>query len=182
MDCAAQFHVRLQHVHLSAANSGAHVAKSVIVADCLVVVVRPLLAGLCGIEFHAVGFLFGVAHQCAATRSGDNLVSVETQASVVAEGSAFLAFVFRTESLGGVFYDRNAVFVGYCADFIHLSRHAIEINWDYCFWIMSSLLLAVYNRFFQRVRRHVPCVGLAVDKHRVGALVFYWVGACGECE
>lgn len=58
MDCAAQLNVRLQHVHLSAANSGAHVAQSVIVADCLVVVVRPLFAGLCGIEFHAVGFLF----------------------------------------------------------------------------------------------------------------------------
>ena len=158
--------VLLQIGDLAADDARDDVRHAVVVAGLLVLVPRRGLAGLCGPLARLPGGGPVVSQEHPAGRARDDLVAVEGDGVEFAEGPRLATPVGRAEALGGVLYQRRAVFFADGKNLIESARRAIEVREhnDLRFWME-------FEGLFQRDGIHVPCLALRVDEDRRGLFI-----------
>ena len=136
----------IQDGHLTATDAGTDIRHTVVVANCLVLVVGIRLAGLGGIPKDFV-LQFGiVAHQRTAAGGGNHLVAIEGKHAIASEGAEYLPFIARAEAFCRVFHHGNAVLVGNRHDTVAVVGHTIQCHRDNGFGVFAGRLFAVENR------------------------------------
>ena len=168
--------------HLSAADAGADIGHTVVVADGFVLVVGVGLASLGGVPHDALPLLGVGADEGAAAGGGDHLVAVEAEDAVAAEGAEDLSVEAAAETFGGVLDDGDVIALGYLHDAVYLVGHAIEGDGHDGLGLAAGLGDAVADGLFEQVGVDVPRVGLGVNEDGCGAEVGDGVrgGAEGE--
>ena len=155
----------IHHCHLAATYTCTNIAHAVVEAYLLVLIVRIALAILRGIHHNLAPFFFISCHQGTTARSGNHLVAIERQHSILAKCAQYLTFPTATETLSGIFNHGDVVAVSNLHNLINLVRHTVQCHWHDGFRLLSGLSNAVFNGLFQQFRVHVPGVLLAIDKH-----------------
>ena len=146
------------------------VAHAVVVADLLMLIPGGGLPALGGPLAGLVGILLAVSQEHTTGAAGDDLVAIEGDAVIVAQGPRFdpLAVqpVLGPEGFRRVFHDQGAMLVTDGLDLLRLAGSAIEMSHHHQPGIRIKL-----KSFLQRLRTHVPGVILRVDKHRFSVLI-----------
>ena len=151
--------VLLQIGDLAADDARDDVRHAVVVAGLLVLVPRRGLAGLRGPFPRLLGGGLVVRQQHAARRARDDLVAVEGDGVVFAEGPRLAASVGRAEALGGVLYQDGMVLFADGEDLVEPRRRAVEVReHDHLRLRMEP------ERFLERDGIHVPRLPLRVDE------------------
>ena len=179
-DMLVMLDVIIDHRHLTPSNTGADITHTIVETNVLMLVVWERFAGLSGIEKNTLGSLLVGTYQCTATRSGDHFVAIETHDAETAESTGHLAFVFRAESLGRVFYYGNLITVGNLHDLVDIGWHAIHVDRHNSFGFFTRLLNAVLDGVFKLVGVHVPSGFFRAYQNRGGTQVDGRIA--GGCE
>ena len=146
------------------------VAHAVVVADLLMLIPGSSLPALGGPLADLVGILLAVSQEHTTGAAGDDLVAVEGDAVIVAQGPRFdpLAVqpVLGAEGFCRIFHDQGTMLVTDGLDLLRLAGGAIEM----CHHHQSSVWIKLES-FLQRLRAHVPGVIFRVDEHRFSVLI-----------
>ena len=166
--------VGVQEGNLAPDHPGDQVRHAVIVADFLVLIPGRGFPALGGPFPNLVSVLLAVGQEHAARRSGNNLVAVERNAVVVADGAGFnptsLQLVLCAQGFRRVLYDQGAVGVRDLSDLVHFPGRTVEVcqHDQFHFRIPPE-------SFLQRVRIHVPGIPFRVDEHGFSVLIGHGV-------
>ena len=152
--------------HLAAHHARDHVAHSVVVADFLVLIPRGGLTALSAPLAHLLGVFLAVGEEHAATRTGDNLISVEADGAVVAEVAGLLALVGCAEAFSSVFDEEGVMLFADGADFVNASRGSVEVH-EY----HQAHVRINFEGFLEGDRVHVPGFVFGVDEHGLAILI-----------
>ena len=115
------------------------------------------------------------AQQHTAAGSGNDLVAVERQPAEFTERAALLAVVCRTQRLGSVLDQGNAVLTADGSDLVQLGGVAVQMHCDDRFGRAVQL-----ERAAKRGGIHVPRLTLRVDKYRLCTAICHGIGRRGE--
>ena len=129
------------------------------------------LAGLRSQPHHLLPHLPVWTDKRSSSRRSDHLIAVETQHTIVTEGTQYLPFVARTEALGVILNDGDVVLAGNLHDAVNLIGHAIEGNGDDGFRLTASLGDTVLDGLLKQLGVYVPGVGLRVHKYWRGSQI-----------
>ena len=160
--CDVLFEVR----HLAAYHTSDHVAHAVVVADFLVLVPRGGLTALSAPLAHFLSVFLTVGKEHTAAGTGNNLVSVEADGTVVAKVAGLQALVACTEAFGGVFDNKGVMLFADGADFVNASRGSVEVH-EY----HQAHIRINFEGFLEGDRVHVPGFVFGVDEHGLAILV-----------
>ena len=172
----------LKDSHLAAADAGAYIRHTVVVANLLVLVIRVTLAVLGRVHHNLTPGLLVGRDERAAAGSRNHLVAVEGKDSVFAECAQDLTVEAGAEAFGGILDDRNSVSVSYFHDAVYPVRHAVERHRDYRLRGAARLGDPVLDRLLQEIRIHIPSVRFTVHEYRSGAKVGDRMGGGAESE
>ena len=169
--------VLIQIGKLTADDAGDDVGHAVVVTDLFVLVPGGCFARLGGPFADLVGVRFGVGQEHTAGRAGDDLVAVEGDAVIIAEGTGLdpliIEFVFRAERFGGIFDNQGAVGIADGSQFFHPAGCAVEMGND------NELYVRIERKgFLQSGGRHVPGVIFGVDEDRLAVLIGDGIDGC----
>ena len=141
--------VLLCHFHLSSANTGAHVAHTIIITDGRMLVIGISVTGLSSIP-HNLIFIFRIlTNQGSSTRCSDHFVAIETQHTKTAKGTQHSTVETRSKSLCRILYHRNTIPIGNRHNLIYLIRHSIKSHRHNRLRITPRLFLAVEDGLLQ---------------------------------
>ena len=152
--------------HLAADHASNHVAHAVVVTDFLVFVPGGRLAALRAPLAHLLGVFLAVGKEHAAAGTGDDLVAVEADGTVIAELARLHALVGGSEAFGGVFDKERVVPFADFTDFVDLAGGPVQVHeHDQAYFRVD------FKSLLERDRIHVPGVVFGVDKHGLAVLV-----------
>ena len=123
----------VQHLQLPPANAGHDIAHAVVVADLTVLIVTGRVSGLGGPEANFLDPLFVVGKQDAAAGGGDDLVAVEGENGIFAEGARGPALVQGAQAFGGVFDQDLVIFPAQLYNGVHVGGQSIEVDYQHGF-------------------------------------------------
>ena len=158
--------VLLEVGNLPPDDAGDDVAHPVVEAHLLVLVPGSGLAALGGPLPGLVRRLRVPGQEHAAGGAGDDLVAVEGDHAVVAEGAGLPSLVGRAQGFGGVLHDQGAVLLADGPELVHLAGGAVEMGHDH-----QAHVGIERKGLLQGNGVHVPGVALHVDQDGLAALV-----------
>ena len=152
--------------NLTTHNSGNHIAHAVVVTQLLMLIPRSCFPALGWPLAYLLGICLGIGEEHSAGRTGNDLVSIETDAAVIAKAAGFFSFICSTQGFRCILNDHSSVGSCYLLDFINLARSSIQMRY------YNHLDIRVYfKRLFQCHRVHIPGVTLGINKNRNTALI-----------
>ena len=162
---------------LPAHHSSDHIRHPVIVAHFLMLIPSGIFSRL-GRPFpDLVSSLFTVCQQHSARRSGDDFISVKTDAIIFTKCSCLSSFVSCSHRLSRIFHDNCIVFFTHLLNLIHLTGCSIEVCNDHQFHFWIDL-----KCFLQRNWIHIPGITLRINKYRNTAFIHHRIDRCGKCH
>ena len=169
----------IQIGHLATDDARDDVAHAVVIADLLMLIPGGGLPALGGPLAGLVRIRLGIGQEHAAGAAGDDLVAVEADAVVVAQGAGLhpssVQLILCAQALGGILHDQRAVAVADGFDPVHLSGGAVEMSHHHQLGVWIQL-----ERLLQGFRAHVPGVRLRVDEHGFPVLIGHGVDGSVE--
>src|SRR5690606_40168721 len=99
----------INNFHLAAPDSCTYIAHSIVVTQIGMLVMRCVIARLCGKKYGFLFILFFLNNQSTPTGSSDNFISIETQYGNISEGPTFFSFKSNAQSFRSIFNYRNFI-------------------------------------------------------------------------
>src|SRR5690606_2371623 len=96
--------------------------------------------GIPGLGCQKTGFinpLLVFGYQCPTPGGGDYFIPVKGKYAKIAKGTAFSAFVLRSEGFGCIFNNRYIVGAGNPHNLVHPGGHTVQVHYNDGLWLFA---------------------------------------------
>ena len=152
--------------NLAPDNAGNDVGHAVVVTQFFVLVPGGSLTGLGRPLADLVGVFLRVCQEHAAGGTGDDLVAVEGDAVIIAEGAGLLSFIGSAEAFGSVFDNQGGMGFADGPDFVHFGGGTVKVGKH-----NQSGIGVEFEGLLKGTGVHVPGVVLGIDENSLAVLI-----------